>query len=78
MRYEYKLIHFKAGLWTASGLPNDLNLQFDELGRDGWEYVDMKPILSGGLFLFFIGVFTNTKHFVAIFKRAIDARSPIA
>jgi hypothetical protein len=72
MRSEYKLLHFKVGLWSSSGLPDDLNMKFDELGREGWEYVDMKPIQSGGLFLFFIGVFTNTKQFLAVFRRPIQ------
>ena len=68
-KYEYKLVHFNARLWTASGLPNDLNVQFDALGKEGWEYVDMKPLLAGGFFAFFIGVFTSTKSFVVIFRR---------
>ena len=70
MRYEYKLLHFKVGLPSGSGLPDDLNLRFDELGSEGWEYVDMKPIMAGGLFFLFIGVFTNTKRFVAVFRRS--------
>lgn len=43
-RYEYKLLHFKAGLLTASSLPEDLNLRFDELGNDGWEFIEMRQI----------------------------------
>jgi hypothetical protein len=72
-RYEYKLLHFKAGSATASGLPDDLNVQFDELGREGWEYIEMKPIQTGGFFLFFIGVFTNTKRFIVIFRRPVPS-----
>ena len=71
MRYEYKLLHFKAGMGSVSGLPDDLNLQFDKLGSEGWEYVDMKPLLSGGLFFLVIGIFSNTKSFVAIFRREL-------
>ena len=71
-KYEYKLLHFKAGLSTASSLPDDLNVQFDRLGSDGWEYIEMKPIQSSGLFLAFIGVFSSTKSFVAVFRRVRD------
>ncbi len=67
--YEYKLLHFKAGLATESSLPDDLNLRFDQLGKEGWEYVEMKPIQSSGLFFVFIAVFSRTKSFVAIFRR---------
>jgi len=66
---RYKLLHFKAGLWTASALPNDLNVRFDELGAEGWEYVEMQPIHGGGFFLFGFGIFTSTKNFVAVFRR---------
>jgi hypothetical protein len=69
-KYEYKLLHFKAGLSTSSSLPNDLNIQFDKLGEEGWEYVEMCPIQSSGLFFAFIGVFSSTKNFIAVFRRA--------
>ena len=73
MRFEYKIIYFKAVIaTTSSGLPDDINIRFDELGRDGWEYVEMKPVMSGGLFFIFIGIFSSTKRFVAIFKRSLD------
>lgn len=68
-RYEYKLLHFRAGMSTASSLPDDLNMRFDHLGSEGWEYVEMQPIHSGGFFLLFIGIFTRTKDFVAVFRR---------
>jgi len=71
MRYEYKLLHFKVGLISASGFPDDLNVRFDELGREGWDYVEMNPIISGGLFFFFIGIFSSTKRMVVVFKRPI-------
>lgn len=72
VRYEYKLLHFKVGIASSSGLPDDLNLRFDELGRGGWEYVEMKPVMSGGFFLLFVGIFSNTKRMVAVFKRPLD------
>jgi len=68
-KYEYKLLHFKAGLGTASSLPYDLNIKFDKLGQEGWEYVEMQPIHGGGFFFFGIGVFTSTRKFVAVFRR---------
>lgn len=68
-RYEYKLLQFSARLRTPSTLPEDLNIRFDELGAEGWEYVEMNPIHSGGFFLLFIGVFTQTRDFVAVFRR---------
>jgi len=71
-KYEYKLLHFKAGLSTASSLPNDLNVEFDKLGDAGWEYVEMQPIHGGGFFIFGIGIFTNTKNFVAVFRRKYE------
>ena len=72
MNYEYKLLHFKVGVFSSSGLPDDLNIRFDELGKNGWEYVEMKPILSSGLFLLFIGIFSSTKQMIAVFKRPIS------
>ena len=71
MKYEYKLLHFKVGVFSPSGLPDDLNIRFDELGQNGWEYVEMKPILSSGLFFLFMGIFSSTKQMIAVFKRPI-------
>jgi len=72
MKFEYKLFYFRAGLATASGLPEELNDEFNRLGADGWEYVDMKPILTGGFFAIFAGVFTNTRSFVVVFRRTSE------
>lgn len=68
-KYEYKLLYFNVDLWSQSGLPSDLNVKFDELGEEGWEYLEMKPIQSGGLFLAIVGVFTHTKRLIAVFRR---------
>ncbi len=70
-RYEYKLLQFSARMRTASSLPDNLNIRFDELGAEGWEYVEMKPIHSGGFFLFFAGVFTQTRDFIVVFRRPL-------
>lgn len=70
-RYEYKMLHFRANMWSSTGLPEDLNVKFDELGAAGWEYLEMKPLLSGGLFFLFIGYFTRTNSMVAVFRRPL-------
>lgn len=43
-RWEYKIVHILADLWTGTGLPNDLNQQFDEFGADGWELISTESI----------------------------------
>jgi hypothetical protein len=71
MCYEYKIIYFRVDLFTASGLPKDINEKFDLLGNQGWEYEDMRQITSGGFFLMFVGIFSRTKQFIVVFKRPI-------
>ena len=43
-RWEYKIIHVSAERWTSTGLPGDLNDQFDQFGADGWELVATEAI----------------------------------
>jgi len=70
MKWEYKIVFINALKWNKTGLPNDLNLKFDELGEDGWELVKIEPKLDGGFILFGIGVCTHTVGYTAFFKRA--------
>ena len=49
-RWEYKIIHFSTERWTATGLPADLNEQFDAFGADGWELVGTEAIIQPSWF----------------------------
>lgn len=60
MNWEYKIVYINAKRMTSSGLPNDLNLQFDKFGKEGWELVKVEPKLDGGLILFGFGWLRQT------------------
>jgi hypothetical protein len=49
-RWEYKIVHIVAERWTGTGLPSDLNEQFDKYGADGWELVGTESIIRPSLF----------------------------
>jgi len=69
MKWEYKIVYINARKWTNTGLPKDINLEFDKLGEQGWELVKVEPKLDGGFILFGIGVCTHTVAYTAFFKR---------
>lgn len=48
--WEYKIVHFGAERWTNTGLPDDLNIQLDRLGLNGWELVAIHAISRPTLF----------------------------
>ncbi len=49
-RWEYKIVHILAERWTGTGLPSDLNVQFDQFGADGWELVGTESIIRPSWF----------------------------
>lgn len=68
-RWEYKIVHFVADQWTGTGLPNDLNEQFDKYGAEGWELVSTEGLVRSGWFV----RTTATAAIVAFFKRRLSA-----
>jgi hypothetical protein len=65
MRWEYKIVYIDTGRWTSTGLPNDVNEQFDKWGAEGWELVRTEAILSRG----FMATGSYTAGLIAFFKR---------
>ena len=49
-RWEYRIVHFQADKWTATGLPKDLGQKFDNYGAAGWELVSIESIQRPRLF----------------------------
>ena len=70
MKLEYKIVYINARKWTNTGLPKDINIEFDKLGEEGSELVKVEPKLDGGFILFGIGVCSHTVAYTAFFKRA--------
>jgi hypothetical protein len=66
MKWEYKIVYVDTARWTRTGLPTDLNEQFDKWGAEGWELVRTEPVLRRGLF-----AFLYTAAIVAFFKRQL-------
>ena len=69
MTWEYKIVFVTASRPSRSGLPEDINEQFDKYGSEGWELVKVESKLTGGFMLFGIGRFSSTSGYVAFFKR---------
>jgi Domain of unknown function (DUF4177) len=65
MRWEYKIVYFDTIRWTSTGLPDDLNAQFDRWGAEGWELSRTEPILHRG----WLGGASYTVGIIAFFKR---------
>lgn len=63
-RWEYKIIHVVADKWNRTGLPPDVNEQFDRYGAEGWELVSTEGIVRRG---WYWG--SNTVAIIAVFKR---------
>ena len=61
-RWEYKIVHVDANRWTSTGLPADINEEFDRIGADGWELVGTEAITRGS---------GNTVGLVGFFKRRL-------
>jgi hypothetical protein len=53
--------------WTGTGLPKDLNEEFDKLGTDGWELVGTQGIIRPTFFFWS----AQTVAIVAFFKRRV-------
>ncbi len=70
MKWEYKIAHISTSQWSSTGLPQDVNEQFDKWGDEGWELVKVEPIHTGGLILLGFGTTTRTVALVAFFKRS--------
>ena len=69
MKWEYNIIYINATKWTSTGLPDDLNDKFDDLGKKGWDLVKIEPKLESG----FINFGSFTSGYVAFFKRALNS-----
>jgi hypothetical protein len=67
-KWEYKIVYVNALKWTGTGLPADLNENFDEWGSQGWELVATESLISKG---WFHG--SETEAILAFFKRNVDA-----
>jgi hypothetical protein len=61
VKWEYKIVYIRASPWTRlvhrfapmyTGLPTDLNEDFDQWGSEGWELVGTEYI-DPGLVAFF-------------------------
>ena len=66
-RWEYKIIDVPANRWTRTGMPDDVNQQFDQFGTDGWELVGTEAIIRPSWF-WSAG---QTVGIVAFFKRPL-------
>jgi hypothetical protein len=72
-RWEYKIIYFGVGHWTSTGLPSDLNEEFNEYAAQGWELVGTESIERPSLIPCFIpwgG--SKTVGVVGYFKRRVS------
>ena len=67
-RWEYKIVHFSAEQWTSTGLPSDLNEEFDRFGADGWELVGTEAIIRPSWFV----SAGKTVGVVGFFKRPLS------
>jgi hypothetical protein len=65
-RWEYKIVYVDALRWTNTGLPSELNEDFDRLGAEGWELVSIESITRRTLF-----GGNQTAGLVAIFKKSL-------
>ncbi len=71
MKWEYKIVYINAKKRSYSGLPDEMNLEFDEYGKQGWELVKIEPKLDAGFMIFGIGYFSNTVGYLAFFKKPL-------
>ena len=73
MEWEYKIVYISAKKWTSTGLPDEINEEFDRYGADGWELIKVEPKLDGGFMVFGFGWIRQTVGYVALFKRPSSA-----
>jgi hypothetical protein len=57
---------------TSTGIPDDINENFNKYGREGWELIKIEPKLRGGIMLFGFGWFDQTIGYLAFFKRPLS------
>jgi hypothetical protein len=67
VRWEYKIVYIDTARWTSTGLPENLNEQFDRWGAEGWELTRTESILHRG----FWAAASYTAGIVAFFKRPL-------
>lgn len=72
MKWEYKIVYIDARHQTESGLPEDVNIKFDEYGREGWELIKIEQRMKNGYYIFFIGWINLTVGYTAFFKRPLE------
>jgi len=69
-RWEYKIVYVDAQRWTGTGLPSDLNEDFDRWGAEGWELMATESMIRR---VFFRG--SETTGLVAFFKRRVGVQT---
>ena len=72
MKWEYEIVYIDARYPSESWMPEDVNIKFDEFGREGWELIKVVPKLKGGFYAFFMGWITLTVGYTAYFKRPLE------
>jgi hypothetical protein len=72
MKWEYKIVYIDARHQTVSGMPEDVNIKFDEYGSEGWELIKVVPKLKGGFYALFLGWINLTVGYTAFFKRTLE------
>ena len=65
-RWEYKIVHVTADRWTGTGLPSEINEEFDKFGAEGWELVGTEGIVRPAWFYA-----AKTVAIVGFFKRPL-------
>jgi hypothetical protein len=63
--WEYKIVSIDVTRWTKTGLPNDLNENFDKWGAEGWEPVGTEAIQTPSVWWYG----SSTNSVLAFFKR---------
>ncbi|MDR2037906.1 MAG: DUF4177 domain-containing protein [Bacteroidales bacterium] len=72
MKWEYKIVYISAKTNTSSGLPENINEEFDRYGEQGWELVRIEPKVEGGSMFFTFRWTHQTVGYIAFFKRPIE------
>ncbi len=72
MKWEYKIVYINARKRTSTGLPEEINQEFDKYGKEGWDLVKVEPKLNGGFMAFGFGWLRQTEAYIAFFKKALE------
>lgn len=72
MKWEYKIAYINTNKLNATSLPENLNIEFNKWGEEGWELVKVEPVIKGGYFFFLFGSFSYTESFIAFFKKEVQ------